>query len=54
MGGLPLTNVFSVTAWPTILFETQFGRVWQLRLGLIAALFVLVATGLGRIELEDL
>ena len=50
MSGLPLTNVFSVTAWPTILFETQFGRVWQLRLGLIAALFVLVATGLGTIK----
>jgi len=50
MSGLPLTNVFSVTAWSTILFETQFGRVWQLRLGLIAALFVLVATALGKIK----
>jgi copper resistance protein D len=50
MSGLPLKNAFSATAWPTILFETQFGRVWQLRLGLIAALFVLVATALGKIE----
>jgi copper resistance protein D len=52
MSGLPLTNAFSVTAWPTVLFETQFGRVWQLRLGLIAALFVLVATALGKIKVR--
>ena len=45
MSGLSLKNAFSATAWPTVLFETQFGRVWQLRLGLIAALFVLVARG---------
>lgn len=50
MSGLPLKNALSATAWPTILFETQFGRVWQLRLGLIAALFVLVATGLGKMK----
>jgi copper resistance protein D len=50
MSGLPLKNAFSATAWPTILFETQFGRVWQLRLGLIAALFVLVATALVKIK----
>ena len=50
MSGLPLKNAFSATAWPTILFETQFGRVWQLRLGLIVALFVLVATALGKIK----
>jgi len=50
MSGLPLKNAFSATAWPTILFETRFGRVWQLRLGLIAALFVLVATALGKIK----
>ena len=50
MSGLPLKNAFSAAAWPTILFETQFGRVWQLRLGLIAALFVLVATVLGKIK----
>ena len=52
MSGLPLKNAFSATAWPTILFETQFGRVWQLRLGLIAVLFVLVATALGRLKHE--
>ena len=43
MSGLPVTRGFSTTAWQTVLFETQFGRVWQLRLGLIAAAFALVA-----------
>jgi copper resistance protein D len=32
------------------LFETQFGRVWQLRLGLIAAAFALVASGVEQVE----
>ena len=50
MSGLPLTNTFSVKAWSTVLFQTQFGRVWQLRLGLIAALFALVATGFGKVK----
>ena len=48
MSGLPLTSTFSVTAWQTVLFQTQFGRVWQLRLGLIALAFALVATALER------
>jgi copper resistance protein D len=43
MSGLPFKNAFWATAWRTVLFETQFGRVWQLRLGLIAAAFALVA-----------
>ena len=47
MSGLSLTNAFSTTAWKTVLFETQFGRVWQLRLGLIAVAFALVASGSG-------
>jgi putative copper resistance protein D len=34
-------------AWGTVLFETQFGRVWQLRLGLIATAFVLVLVALA-------
>jgi copper resistance protein D len=50
MSGLPLKNAFSATAWRTVLFETQFGRVWQLRLGLITAAFALVATGLAKVK----
>jgi putative copper export protein len=37
MSGLSFANAFSGTAWRTVLFETGFGHVWQLRLGLIAA-----------------
>jgi copper resistance protein D len=47
MSELSLNNALSATAWGTVLFETQFGRVWQLRLGLIAAAFVLVLVALG-------
>jgi putative copper resistance protein D len=50
MSGLPLKNAFSPTAWRTVLFETQFGRIWQLRLGLIAAAFALVAAVLARVN----
>ena len=50
MSGLPLKNAFSASAWGTVLFETQFGRVWQLRLGLIAAAFVLVASALAQVK----
>jgi copper resistance protein D len=52
MNGLALTNAFSATAWRTVLFETQFGRVWQLRLGLIAVMFALVASGLAQDEVR--
>jgi len=48
MSGLPLWNAFSTTAWQAVLFETQFGRVWQLRLGLIVAAFALVAAVLAK------
>jgi copper resistance protein D len=48
MSGSPLKNVFSTTACRTVLFETQFGRLWQFRLGLIVAAFALVATGLAK------
>src|SRR5205814_6028128 len=34
MSGLPLTRAFSTTAWQAVLFKTEFGRVWQLRLAL--------------------
>ena len=52
MNGLALTNAFSATAWQTVLVETQFGRVWQLRLGLIAVMFALVASGLAQDEVR--
>jgi putative copper export protein len=48
MSGLSLTNAFSPTTWRTVLFETQFGRVWQLRLSVIAVVFALVASGLAQ------
>ena len=47
MSELSLKNALSATAWRTVLFETQFGRVWQLRLGLIATAFVLVLVALS-------
>src|ERR1700746_4112079 len=52
MSELSLKNALSATAWETVLFETQFGRVWQLRLGLIAAafVFVLVALEMGQVK----
>jgi len=50
MSGLPLKSAFAAAAWRTVLFETQFGRVWQLRLGLIVAAFALVAMGLAKVK----
>jgi len=50
MSELSLKNAFSATAWWPVLFETQFGRVWQLRLGVIAAAFVAVVSGLVQIK----
>jgi putative copper resistance protein D len=50
MSGLPLKNTFSASAWGTVLLGTQFGRVWQLRLGLIAGAFVLVASALAQVK----
>jgi putative copper resistance protein D len=52
MSGLPVTRAFSTTAWQTVLFETQFGRVWQLRLRLIAAAFALVALGRAQVKAQ--
>src|SRR6266516_5478807 len=48
MSGLPLTRAFSTTAWQAVLFETEFGYVWRLRLGLIAVAFVLAALGVAQ------
>jgi copper resistance protein D len=50
MSELSLKNARSTTVWGAVLFETQFGRVWQLRLGLIAAAFVLVASALAQLK----
>jgi copper resistance protein D len=50
MSGLPLKNTFSASGWGTVLLETRFGRVWQLRFGLIATAFVLVASALAQIN----
>jgi putative copper resistance protein D len=47
MSGVSLTNALSTTAWQTVLFETKFGRVWQLRLGLIVVAFALAAPRLA-------
>ena len=52
MSGSSFTNAFSTTAWRAVLFETEFGRVWQLRLGLIAVMFALVASGLVQHEVR--
>ena len=47
MSGLPLAHAFSGEAWRAVLFQTDFGRVWQLRLGLIVAALALVGLGLA-------
>jgi len=52
MSGLPLMRAFATTAWQTLLFETEFGRVWQLRLGLITVAFVLAALGFAQDRLR--
>jgi copper resistance protein D len=48
MSDLSLKSALSMAAGGAVLFETQFGRVWQLRLGMIGAAFVLVASGLAQ------
>jgi copper resistance protein D len=50
ISGLPLANPFSSSAWGTVLLETRFGRAWQLRLGLIAAAFALVASAMAQVK----
>jgi putative copper resistance protein D len=47
MRELSLKNALSTTAWGAVLFQTQFGRVWQFRIGLIATAFVLVLVALA-------
>jgi len=50
MSGLPPMRALFTTAWQMVLFETNFGRVWQLRLGLIALAFAFVALGLTQVR----
>jgi copper resistance protein D len=50
MKELSLKNALSTTAWGAVLFQTQFGRVWQLRLGLIVGAFVLVTSTLVQVK----
>ncbi len=42
MNELSLKNALSAPAWRAVLFETRFGRVWQLRFGVIVAAFPLI------------
>jgi putative copper resistance protein D len=53
MSGLSLANAISGTAWRTVLFETDFGRIWQLRLGLIALATVLTGLRLSHDHLQS-
>jgi putative copper resistance protein D len=48
MSGLSFTKAFSGTAWRTVLFETEFGRVWQVRLGLISVALALAVLTLAQ------
>lgn len=48
MSGLPLAHAFSGDAWRMVLFQTDFGRAWQLRVGLMVAASVLVIFGLAQ------
>ena len=42
MNELSLKNALSAPAWRAVLLETRFGRVWQLRFGVIVAAFPLI------------
>jgi putative copper resistance protein D len=50
MSGLPLAKAFAAGTWRIVLFQTEFGRVWQLRLSLIAVMVALMAAGVPRTE----
>jgi putative copper resistance protein D len=49
---LSFAKAFSGTAWRTLLFETEFGRLWQVRLGLSAATFALAAFTLAQDQMR--
>jgi len=48
MSGSSLVGALSATAWQRVFFQTQFGGVWQLRLGLSALAFALAFAGLTK------
>ena len=52
ISGLSLAKAFSGSAWRTLLFETEFGLVWQVRLGLTAVTFALAALTLVKEQLR--
>ncbi len=52
MSGLPAMRAFSTTAWQMVLFETKFGHILQVRLGLIVLAFALVALGLAQVQAQ--
>ena len=53
MSGLSFATAFSGTAWRTVLFETGFGHVWQLRLGLIAVAAALIGLRLTQAQRQS-
>jgi copper resistance protein D len=52
VSGLSFAKAFSGPAWRTLLFETEFGRVWQVRLGLTAVTSALAALTLVKEQLQ--
>jgi len=52
ISGLSFAKVLSGRAWRTVLFETEFGSVWQVRLALTATTFALTALTLVREQLR--
>jgi putative copper resistance protein D len=47
MTSLSFLDSFSASRWKTVLLETVFGHVWQLRLGVIAATLLLAVSALA-------
>jgi len=52
VSGLAFAKVFSGRAWRTLLFETEFGLVWRVRLGLTVVTFVLAELTLLKEQLR--
>ena len=52
ISGSSFAKAFSGPAWRTLLFETEFGLVWQVRLGLTAVTFALAALTLIKEQLQ--
>jgi putative copper export protein len=51
ISGLSFAKAFSGPAWRTLLFDTEFGLLWQIRLGLTAVTFALAALTLMKEQL---